>query len=95
MSLRRLLGKTLLCAMLGASLLAAVATPARADRDDACRRQVRKAEENLEKAVRKHGEHSRQAEQRRHQLEETRERCHMRDRDRDHDRDHDRDRDRR
>jgi hypothetical protein len=38
--------------MLGVSLLAGVATPARADRDDKCRRDVRKAEENLEKAVR-------------------------------------------
>jgi len=68
-------------------LLAAVATPAHADRDDRndrCRRDVQKAEERLQKAVRKHGEHSRQAEDRRHQLEETRERCHMRGDDRDH-----------
>jgi hypothetical protein len=69
-------GKTVLCAMLGASLLAGAATPARADRADKCRRDIRKAEENLEKAVRKHGEHSRQAEQRRRQLEEVRRRCH-------------------
>jgi TolA-binding protein len=89
MSLRKMIGKTVFCTMVGASLLAGVATPARADRDDACRRQVRKAEENLEKAVRKHGQRSKQAEQRRRQLEETRERCHMRDHD--HDRDHDRD----
>lgn len=71
-------------------LFAAVATPARADRDDRddrCRRDVHKAEERLEKAIHKHGEHSRQAEDRRHQLEETRERCHMRGDD--HDRDHD------
>jgi glycerol kinase len=76
MSLKKVFGKTMLCAALGASLLAGVATPANADRDDACRRQVRKAEENLNKAVRKHGERSRQAEERRRQLEEARRRCH-------------------
>jgi hypothetical protein len=76
MSLKKLLGKTMLCAMLGASLLAGVATPARADRDDKCRNDIRKAEENLDKAVRKHGEHSPQAEERRRQLEEVRRRCH-------------------
>lgn len=79
------LTKTLLCAVLGASLMAVVATPARADRDDKCSRDIRKARENVDKAVRKHGEHSRQAEDRRHQLEEVRERCHMRDHDHDHD----------
>ena len=54
------------------------------DRDDKCERRIHQAEVNLQKAIRKHGEHSRQAEQRRHELEEARERCH-----------HDRDRDRR
>lgn len=34
-------------------------------------------------AVRKHGEGSRQAEQRRHEIEEVRERCHWRDHDHD------------
>jgi hypothetical protein len=79
MSLKRVFGKTMLCAMLGASLLAGVATPAGADRDDRCRNDIRKAEQNLEKAVRKHGERSKQAEQRRRQLEEVRERCHWRE----------------
>ena len=75
MSLNEVFGKTMLCAALVAYSLAGVATPARADREDACRRQIRKAEENLEKAVRKHGEQSRQAEERRRQLEEIRECC--------------------
>lgn len=90
MSLRKMFGKTMLCAILGASLLAGTATPARADRDDKCRHDMQKAEENLEKAVRKHGERSKQAEQRRRKLEEVRERCHWRDHepDRDHDHDH-------
>lgn len=65
----------MLYAALGAFFLAGVATPARADRDDACSRQIRKAEESLEKEVRKHGEQSRQAEQRRRQVEEIRECC--------------------
>jgi len=83
MSVSKIVGKVMMCAMLGASLLVGMATPAHGDRDDKCRRDIQKAEENLEKAVRKHGEHSRQAEQRRHQLEEVRERCHWRDRDHD------------
>jgi ribulose kinase len=83
-------GKTMLCAMLGASLLAGVATPARADRDDKCRNDIRKAEQNLEKAVRKHGEHSEQAEQRRRQLEQVRDRCKPPEREHDHDHDQDR-----
>jgi len=91
MSLKKMFGKTVLGALLCVSLLTGGAIPASADRDDRCRRDIRKAEQNLDKAVRKHGERSRQAEQRRHQLEEVRERCHMRDRD--HDRDHDHDND--
>jgi hypothetical protein len=76
-----------LAAILAALFLFGSAAPVRAlDRDDKCERRIHKAEENLQKAIRKHGEHSRQAEQRRHQLEETREQCHHdHDRDRDHD----------
>ena len=65
----------MLCAGLAAYLLAGAATHARADRDDPCPRLIRKAEEDLEKAVRKHGEQSRQAEQHRQRLEEIRECC--------------------
>jgi len=82
MSFGKIFGKTMLCGMLGASLLAGVPIPACAERNDKCRRDIQKAEYNLEKAVHKHGERSRQAEQRRRQLEEVRDRC--RDRDRDH-----------
>jgi hypothetical protein len=76
--------------VLAATILAALffmgsALPSQAlDRDDKCERRVHQAEENLQKAIRRHGEHSRQAEQRRHQLEEAREQCRH-----DHDRDHD------
>lgn len=78
MSLSDRFSKAMFCAVLGASLVAGVATPAHADRDDHCHRSVEKAERNLDKAVRKHGEHSSQAEKRRHELEEVRERCHER-----------------
>lgn len=87
----KVFGKSVFAALLGLSLLAGTALPALGrDRDDACRRQVQKAEQNLDKAIRKHGERSHQAEKRRQQLEEVRNRCHMgvRDHDRDRDRDH-------
>jgi translation initiation factor 2B subunit (eIF-2B alpha/beta/delta family) len=64
--------------ILGSSSLATAV-----DRERKCEQRIHKAEDNLQKAIRKHGEHSRQAEQKRHQLEEARERCH--DRDHDHD----------
>ncbi|HEY6272869.1 MAG TPA: hypothetical protein VIX19_12885 [Terriglobales bacterium] len=72
-----------LAAILAAMFLMGSAVPVRAlDRDDKCERRVQKAEDNLQKAIRRHGEHSPQAEQRRHQLEEAREQCR-------HDHDHD------
>jgi hypothetical protein len=74
----RMLTRTMLGAILGATMVAGVAAPAHADRDDRCRREIRKAEQNLEKEVRRHGEGSRGAEKRRRELEEKRERCHMR-----------------
>jgi hypothetical protein len=76
----------ILAAVLAAIFLAGSAVPSKAlDRDDKCEQRIHKAETNLQKAVQRHGEHSRQAEKRRHQLEETRERCRH---DRDHDQEH-------
>ena len=72
MSLKKTLTKAFLCAMLGGLFLAGSALPARAD----CAKDIRRAEANLDKAIRKHGEHSPQAEQRRRELEEVRRRCH-------------------
>jgi len=71
------------------------AVPARAmdrdhDNDRRCEEQIRNAERKLHDAERKHGEHSRQAQSRRRDLENARARCHHGDRD--HDRDHDHDR---
>ncbi len=45
------------------------------DRDDKCQQRVQKAERNLERDVQKHGEHSRQAEKRRRELDEARAKC--------------------
>jgi hypothetical protein len=65
-------------ALLGALLLGVV--PAQADRYDNCRQRIRKAEINLDNAVRRHGRNSRQAEKRRMELERVREQCGRRDR---------------
>ena len=58
------------------------------DNDRKCEQRIRNAENKLQQAVRKHGERSRQAEQRRHELQEARQRCHRGDRDHDQDHDH-------
>ncbi|MFI5112351.1 MAG: hypothetical protein ACHP9S_05985 [Terriglobales bacterium] len=60
-------------ALLGALLLGVV--PAQADRDDKCRQRIRKAEAQLDSAVRKHGRNSRQAEKRRQELDRVRDQC--------------------
>ena len=77
-----------LATVLAAFFVLGSAVPSQAwDRDDKCRRRIERAEYNLQKAIRRHGERSRQAEQRRRELHEARERCRF---DRDHDHDHDR-----
>lgn len=83
--------RTLIAALVISSFVGG-AVPARAvDRDHnndrKCEQRIRNAERRLRDAERKHGEHSRQARARRHDLEEARERCHRGDRDRDHDHD--------
>ena len=78
--------KTLAAAILAALLLGVGVVPSQArDREDKCEQRVRKAETNLEKAVRRHGEHSRQAEQRRREVEQARAKCHGEHHDHDHD----------
>lgn len=57
------------------------------DHDRKCEQRIRNAENKLQQAIRKHGERSRQAQNRRRDLEEARERC-RREHDRDHDHDH-------
>ena len=61
---------------LGVVLLISGATlTGAADRDSDCRKRIHKAEENLKKEIDRHGEHSRQADKRRHELEEIRRNC--------------------
>ena len=76
---------TLISLVLSGCLLGGV-VPLQADQRKDCEKRIRKAEQNLDKEVRKHGEHSRQAEKRRHELEKTRENCQGFDHDRDRDR---------
>jgi len=71
--------KALIAAIVVLGFLAG-SVPARAmardhDRERRCEQRIRKAEINLQNAIRKHGDRSRQAERRRHELEEARERC--------------------
>lgn len=47
-----------------------------ASAEDRCERRIRNAEAQLQQAVRRHGEHSRQAENKRRNLERARESCH-------------------
>ncbi len=84
----------MVAAVLGGFLLLGGAPQLHArDRDTQCEKRVHKARQNLEKQIRRHGEHSRQAEKARRRLEETRESCggrpdHDRDRNRNHGPDH-------
>ena len=76
---------TLLAVAFGACLLVSGVAPALAgDRDYECRERIHKAEEKLRHEIDRHGERSRQAEKRRHELERVRESC-GRDRDRNRD----------
>ena len=61
-------------ALVGAVLLGVVPAQAR-DPDDRCAQRMRKAEAQLDNAVRKHGRHSRQAERRRQELNRVRDQC--------------------
>jgi len=45
------------------------------DRDNRCERRVHQAEDKLRDAVQRHGEDSKQARKRRHELEEARRQC--------------------
>ena len=63
----------LFVATLGAFMLFA---PVRScDHDNGCPERIRRAEERLRREVDRHGEGSRQAEEKRHELEETKRAC--------------------
>jgi hypothetical protein len=65
----------LLVAALGAVLLAG-GVPRTQAADTECHERIRRAEEKLQKAVDRHGEHSNQAEKCRRELEEAKNSCH-------------------
>jgi hypothetical protein len=100
---------TLTSLLLGSCLFGGVVSLQAADHRSDCEKHIRKAEDNLYKEIRKHGEHSRQAADRRRELEQARYGCRdvanhgyygrypdryrYNDRDRDRDRYYDRNRD--
>jgi hypothetical protein len=61
--------------MVGALLLFLSAPHVHADERDKCRHAIEKAEAKLDKAIRNKGEHSREADDRRRDLNAERERC--------------------
>lgn len=88
---------TLLGAVLGGMVLLGGASAAQAR--DNCENRIRKEQRDLDRAIRKHGFYSRQANEERQELRRAQARCGFFDhgdrrwRRRDRDRDHDRDRD--
>ena len=77
MKLRRLKGLAVTAGMTAALGTAMFVTVPQAYADDhaKCQRQIEKSESKLDQAIRKHGEHSHQADQRRRDLNSERERC--------------------
>ena len=82
----------LILLLLGGCLFGGVVSLPADQRSD-CDKRIRKAEDNLHKEIRKRGEHSRQAENRRRDLDQARDRCRGFDHDRRHDHHSHRDRD--
>jgi len=72
---RKLCGAAIVALLLNFTLLVVAAPPAHADARDKCRHRIEKAEARLDDAVRHHGEHSPEADARRRDLNEERERC--------------------
>jgi hypothetical protein len=80
---------TIVATVLGGALLIGSALPALADARSDCEKRVRKAEQNLQHEIDRHGEHGRNVEKRRQQVERERQNCNMNDRNHDrHDNDH-------
>ena len=73
-SLKNLALSAVMTTALGTAMLVTV-PQSYADDHAKCQRQIEKEESKLDQAIRKHGEHSRQAEQRRRDLNAERERC--------------------
>jgi hypothetical protein len=74
--LNRRFGKAAISSFVAAALLMFVAAPsAFAGERERCQRAIEKAEVRLDKAIHAHGEHSRAADERRHELNAEREHC--------------------
>jgi len=82
----QILRKTALILLLLSGCLLGGGASLQADHWSDCEKRIHKAEENLHKEVRKRGEHSRQAENRRRDLYQARDRCRGFDRERHNDR---------
>jgi hypothetical protein len=75
-SLKRSFGQAALAIIASCMLLLLVATPKiHADDRDKCQHAIDKAEAKLDEAIRKHGDHSHEADERRRDLNAERERC--------------------
>ncbi|HEY4843097.1 MAG TPA: hypothetical protein VIH78_14090 [Terriglobales bacterium] len=74
--MNRRFGKTAVATLVAGALLLFLAAPlVHADERDKCRHAIEKAEARLDKAIRDKGEHSREADDRRRDLNAERERC--------------------
>ena len=67
--------RMVVAALMIAGFFGTVIPSVKAVAEDRCERRIHDAERKLQDAIAKHGEHSRQAEKRRHDLEETRRHC--------------------
>jgi hypothetical protein len=70
-----ILRRTTIVAVVLGGLLFGGAAPMHAHRYAWCEHRIHEAEQDLRRAIHRHGEDSREAEMRRHRLEEIRERC--------------------
>jgi len=61
--------------LLAGMLLSVPAAEAQRSRNNKCGQRVRQAEMNLQRAIHKHGPHSRQADQKRRELRNVQQRC--------------------
>ena len=74
--MNRRFGKTAVAAVVAGALLLFVAAPlVHADEKEKCQHAIEKAEARLDRAIHDKGEHSREAEERRRDLNAERERC--------------------
>jgi hypothetical protein len=67
--------RMVIAALMIAGFFGSVIPTTQAFAESRCERRIHEAEAKLQDAIARHGEHSRQAEKRRHDLEETRRHC--------------------